>query len=425
MAGVSTSAPPGRSRPSRPRLRRSPFGSSPYGRVLTVPGALAFTSAGLVARFPMSMISLGIVVLVSSQTGAYTLAGALAATYTAANALGALPLARLVDRRGQAVVLGAAVTVSCAALGGLLLALETGHRGLLPFLLAAVGGLSIPNVGAAVRARWKHVLAAREDGGLLDTAFALEAVNDEVVFVLGPTLTTLLAAAVHPAAGLLTGTTAALLGTWALVLQRRTEPPSHMPEDTPLAPMPWLDLVPLALAAVMLGLLFGASEVVTVAFAEEAGAKAMAGVVLGVWSFGSLLSGLVVGGMTIRRDPGTRHRWGLLLLTVLLLPVPALGSLVPLTAVMFLAGLAISPTLIAAVTWVAALVPPSRLNEGMALYSTGLIAGIAPGAALAGLAVDRWGASAAYWVPIAAGGTGTVIAFLTRARRPAVEPVVT
>ena len=414
MDPVTTSAP----------ARRSP-GSSAYGRVLTVPGALAFTSAGLLARFPMSMISLGLVVLVSSQTGSYALAGAVAAVYMAANALGALPLARLVDRRGQGVVLGTAVTIACTALVALLLVLEAGGGGPWPFLLAAVAGLSIPNVGAAVRARWTHVLSAREEEGLLDTAFALEAVNDEVVFVLGPTLTTLLAAAVHPAAGLFTGTTAALLGTWALVVQRRTEPPAHVAENARTAPMPWGDLVPLALAAAMLGMLFGASEVVTVAFAEEAGSKAMAGVVLGVWSFGSLLSGLVVGGMTMRRDPSSRHRWGLLLITVLLLPVPALDSLVPLTAVMFLAGLAISPTLIAAVTWVAALVPPSRLNEGMALYSTGLIAGIAPGAALSGLAVDGWGASAAYWVPIAAGATGTLIAFLTRARRPAEEPVVT
>jgi predicted MFS family arabinose efflux permease len=326
------------------------------------------------------------------------------------------------------------VTVSCAALVGLLLVLEAGGRGPWPYVLAAVAGLSIPNVGAAVRARWKHALAHRDvahrdvtdrdDAHLLDTAFALEAVNDEVVFLLGPTLTTLLASVVHPAAGLVTGTAAALVGTWALVVQRHTEPPLQVAAGTKAAPMPWLQLAPLALAAVMLGMLFGACEVVTVAFADEVGNKAFGGVALGFWALGSLLSGLVAGGLTMRRDPATRHRWGMLLITALLLPLPALDSLVPLSAVMFLAGLAISPTLIAAVTWVAGLVPPSRLNEGMALYSTGLVAGVAPGAALSGLAVDGYGAAAAYWVPISAGATGTVIAFLARARRPAPEAVV-
>ena len=56
---------------------------------------------------------------------------------------------------------------------------------------------------------------------------------------------------------------------------------------------------------------------------------------------------------------------------------------------------------------------------------TGLIAGVAPGAALSGLAVDAYGAAPAYWVPIAAGATGTLIAFLTRARRAYTEPLVT
>jgi MFS family permease len=371
------------------------------------------------------MVGLGIVVLVSSRTGSYATAGAVSAVYLAANALGALPLARLVDRRGQGVVLGVAVTLACAALVALLLAVESGLGGLWPHVFAALAGLVIPNVGAAVRARWKHTLTEEGDAPLLDTAFALEAVNDEVVFMLGPTLTTLLAASVHPAAGLVTAVVAALVGTWALVLQRRTEPPRQLlTEGRPLAPMPWGSLLPLGLSAVMLGLLFGACEVVTVAFAEEAGNKALGGVALGIWAFGSLLSGLVAGGLTMRRDAGTRHRWGLLVLTVLLLPLPALDSLVALCGVMFLAGMAISPTLIAAVTWVASLVPASRLNEGMALYSTGLIAGIAPGAALSGLAVDAWGAAPAYWVPIAAGATGTVIAFLTRARRPAPGPTV-
>ncbi len=417
MDPVSTSAPVRRSR-----------SDSAYRRVLTVPGALGFTSAGLLARLPMSMISLGIVVLVASRTGSYAVAGGVAAVYMATNALGALPLARLVDRRGQGVVLGTAVTIAGSALVALLLVLDAGDGrqvGAWPYVLAAVAGLSIPNVGAAVRARWKHALADREEEGLLDTAFALEAVNDEIVFVLGPTLTTLLAAAVHPAAGLLTGTAAALLGTWALVLQRRTEPPLQVVHGTARAPMPWADLVPLALAAVMLGGLFGAAEVVTVAFAEEAGNTALAGVVLGIWSLGSVGSGIVVGRRTPRHDPGTRHRWGMLLITVLLLPLPAIDDLVVLTAVMFLAGIAVSPTLIAAVTWVSGLVPPSRLNEGMALYSTGLIAGVAPGAALSGLVVDSYGAAAGYWVPIAAGATGTVIAFATRARRPAGDPVVT
>ena len=47
-----------------------------YRQVLTIPGAWVFSVGGLLARLPMAMVSLGIVLLVSSRTGSYGLAGA-------------------------------------------------------------------------------------------------------------------------------------------------------------------------------------------------------------------------------------------------------------------------------------------------------------------------------------------------------------
>ena len=83
-----------------------------YRRVLTLPGALVFSGSGLVARLPISMVSLGIVLLVSTRTGSYSLAGTVAAAYLIANALFAVPQARLIDRLGQSRVLPLAAAVS-------------------------------------------------------------------------------------------------------------------------------------------------------------------------------------------------------------------------------------------------------------------------------------------------------------------------
>ena len=58
-----------------------------YRRVLGLPGALVFSMSGLVARLPISMISLGIVLLVSTRTGSYGLAGTVSASFLIANAL--------------------------------------------------------------------------------------------------------------------------------------------------------------------------------------------------------------------------------------------------------------------------------------------------------------------------------------------------
>ncbi len=64
-----------------------------------------FSMSGLVARLPISMVSLGIVLLVSTRTGSYSLAGAVSAAFLVANAVLAVPQARLIDRLGQSRVL--------------------------------------------------------------------------------------------------------------------------------------------------------------------------------------------------------------------------------------------------------------------------------------------------------------------------------
>jgi predicted MFS family arabinose efflux permease len=387
--------------------------TSPYRRVLATPGALAFSSSGLLARLPISMIGLGIVLLVSNRTGSYSQAGALSAVYIASNALVAVFLARLVDRRGQ-TVLGIAASVSAIALASSVLAVEYGWAAPLPHVFAALAGASLPNVGAAVRARWSHVL---EDRRLLDTAFAVEAVNDEVVFVVGPTLVTLLASAVDPVVGLAAAGAASLTGTWLLVTQRRTEPPRQRPDSLagPRTPMPWGRLAPLVAGGLMLGVMFGGTEVAAVAFADEAGRPAAAGVLLALWALGSLIAGVVSGGLTFTRPPAVRYLIGVCALAVLMVPLPFVEGLVPLGVLLFLAGFAISPTMIAAVSWIEMIVPRDRLNEGMTIFSTGMVAGVAPGAAFVGVAIDQVGASRAFWVPVAAGLVAAVVATVSTA----------
>ncbi len=383
---------------------------SPYRRVLAIPGAASFSATGLLARMPMSMVSLGIVLLVSTRTGSYAVAGGVSAAYVAATALGAVPLARLVDRLGQGRVLGAAASFSALALAFLMVAVEGGWPTPMPHLFAVLAGLTMPNVGAAVRERWSHVV---QDRKLLDTAFAVEAVNDELVFMLGPTIVTLLASWVHPLAGLAAAGLAAVGGTWALVVQRRTEPPRHHRSlrSEPHRPMPWAGLVPLLSGGLMLGVLFGGCEVAVVAFADETGGTAAAGLLLAVWALGSLMAGLVSGALTFRRSAATRYRMGVLALALVMMPLPFVEGRLLLGVLLFLGGFAISPTMIAAVSWIEALVPRERLNEGMVLFSTGMVAGVAPGAALVGMVVDAAGASASFWVPAAAGTVGTVMAF--------------
>jgi predicted MFS family arabinose efflux permease len=387
-----------------------------YRRALGLPGALRFSVAGVVARLPIAMIGIGIVLLVTEHTGSYAVAGRLTAVYVIGNAVGAMPVARLVDSLGQSRVLLPAGLVSATALALMVVAVTEEWSRVVAYVAAAVAGTTFPNVGSAVRARWAHAVRDRDT---LETAFAWEAVADETVFILGPTLVTLLAAALDPVAALALAVCALLVGTAWLTTQRATEPPVHASGDPATGerparqPMPWAGLAPLVATALMLGSMFGGAEVATIALADEQDQPAMAGVILAFWATGSLVAGLVTGALDFRRSAPARLRGGLLGLAVLMAPTPLVTHLWGMATLLLFAGLAIAPSLIAATSWIESMVPPRRLNEGLAVFHTALVVGIAPGAAVTGMVVDHGGASASYWVPACSAVLGAVAGAFT------------
>ncbi|MDQ4053849.1 MAG: MFS transporter [Actinomycetota bacterium] len=373
-----------------------------YRRILGRPGTALFSATGLVARLPMSMVGLGIVLLVEGRSGSYGVAGAVAAAYMIANAILAIVQGRLLDRLGQARVLSGASLVFGVAMVLLMWSVEADWPIGTAYLFAAIAGASLPQIGSCVRARWSYVLSAPEE---VQTAYALEAVVDEVVFILGPILVTVLATGINPVAGLVTAMVTGVGGSLAFSGQRATEPPAHRDErdDGARPPMPWRTVIPLIVVFAGLGVLFGAAEVTTVAFADEQGNKAYAGPLLALWALGSLVAGVVTGALTWRTGPAERVRWGALGMACAMVPLSFIGA-VPLMGLMLLVGgLAIAPTLVAAMSLTAQIVPASRLTEGMAIMHTGLVAGLAPGATISGFVVDHSGASTAYLVSLAAG----------------------
>ncbi len=384
----------------------------PYRRILVLPGALAFSLAGLLARTPISMVSLGIVLLVADRTGSYGYAGAVAASQVLAGAISTPVQGRLLDRFGQSRLLPVAGAVFAGGVLATVVAVESGRAAPVPHLCAALAGAGLPPVGSAVRARWRHLL---EDRAQLDTAFALEAVVDEIVFVVGPVLVTLLATQLPAWSGLAVAGALGLTGALVLAPQRATEPPvAPRGGNRRRSPMSWRGLACLAVVGAGLGGIFGATEVVTVAFADEAGSTAAAGPMLAVWAAGSLLAGLAMGARTQQRHALTRLRWSTAGLTVAMAVLVFLPGITSVTVVLFVAGFAIAPTLIATISLVEQTVPRSRLTEGIAWISTGIAAGVAPGAAISGQVIDAAGASIAYLVPVASGLLAVLVSFMLR-----------
>ena len=380
-----------------------------YAALFAVPGSWAFSLAGWLARLPMPMVGLGTVLLVAGETGSYGLAGALSGTLALAFSVASPQWARLIDRRGQSAVLRWAV--ACYLTTGLAFAVSVvvGGPHWLWFLLAAVTGASEPNIGALVRARWAHAL----DGDRRQTAFAFESVVDEVVFVVGPPLVTLLATLIAPPAGFLTGLALGAAGGLWLAALRDSEPPVHALD--PAGPRPRTVLrnpaiLVVGLAYLAVGTVFGAVDVVVVGFAQEQGAPAMAGLVLATYAGGSLVAGLVYGvarlpGSLAARYVGCAVFFGLIAQTMHLA-----GSLAVLVPIAFVSGLAIAPVLVSGISLVESRVSRGTLTEALTWTNTGLTLGVTAGSALAGAAVDAWGAQTAFVVPALAAGLAGLLA---------------
>ena len=385
----------------------------PYRDVFARPGAVAFCVAAVLARLPMSMVGISIVLVVSTAYGSYGLAGQVSAVLAVVAAISAPQIARLVDRHGQSRVMRPAVAAGAVGLVVLTVATAAHAHPAWLFLGAVLAGLG-GNIGALVRARWSHVLAAEPH--LVHTAYSLESALDELVFVVGPIAATALATSAFPEAGLVVPLVAAVVGGVWFLAQRRTEPPvaprttTRHERHLGVLRMPGIVLVLVVFLG--MGTMFGATDVSTVAFASEHGHRGAAGAVLAVCSLGSLLAGLFYGSRRWHRPLAQLYAVCMLGLAVAECLFLVAGSLPALAAVMFVVGLGIAPSIISGNALVQALVPPARLTEGLSWVGTAINLGVSLGAAVAGSRIDAAGSRGGYLVVAGAAVTIAVVTAL-------------
>src|SRR5215510_13235661 len=384
----------------------------PYVEVLRLPGALGFSSAGFIARMPMSMFGLGTVLLIAALTRRYGLAGVVAAVGSVGYAVAAPQFAKLTDRYGQRRVLRPQVAVFTAATAGLMVLAEARAPLAVVVISSLLAGATMPSMGPMVRARWSTLLGGTTR---LHTAFSLESVADEIIFMVGPVIVALLATDVYPAAGLAVALLLCLVGTVLFTAQRRTEPPPQpragsattagtLPAMARAARRPRVAaLVTLVPVYGLMGAMFAAIELSTVAFAGEHGHQQLAGLVLGVYALGSAGGGLWYGSRHWHSPLPRRFVITLGLMTsgvAMFWWQPGFASLFP---VIFVAGVAIAPTLITGYSLIDHLAPPERRTECMTWLSSAIGVGLAIGAPAACRLMDLSGARAGYLLAAAFG----------------------
>lgn len=382
-----------------------------YKAILSLPGSKQFSSAGFIARSPMAMYGLATVLLVQSRTDSYFLAGVVGATLSLAAAVGAPISSRFADRFGQHRVLPLVLTVHSISLTSLIGTVLLEFPFYLVVLSAVFSGLAMPSVGPMVRARWMYI---SKNDRQLNTAFAFESVVDEVIFVLAPPIVTVLCVSVFDASGLILSIILVTSGSIWLTTQRTTEPPPHPKEkkrSKPAILMP--GMISIFLIFMLFGGVWGSAEIVVVAFSEALGNKNLAGALIAVWSFGSLVAGVIFGTANFTGSISIRFTVTMFFFSLSLFALPFIHSFEVMFPVLLIAGLAISPALITGYTLVGRLVFKDQLTEGLAWANTGSGLGLSLAAPLAGWLIDEVGPDAAFWLVSISGLVGFLLTVIS------------
>jgi MFS family permease len=283
--------------------------SATYRTLLRAPGAAPFFLTAAAGRVGIAMTSLGIVWLVHARTGSYTTAGLVTGGFAVAEAVAGPQLARLIDRFGQARVLPPALLAHAAAVATLLALVAAGTPDWLMTAGGILTGATIPQLGALSAARWAALLRD-ERAAALPTAFVLESLANELAYLAGPALVSILGASGYPAAGTVLAAALVVAGGLCFAAQRRTAPPASGAAERnrtgrSLLRPGFMVLVGVNLA---IGGFFGAMQISVTAFAVEHGAAGLAAALFTVSSCASLLAGWTgcAGGAQLR---GCNWRW--------------------------------------------------------------------------------------------------------------------
>jgi MFS family permease len=364
--------------------------------------------AATVGRLPLGIVSIATILLVHESTGSYADAGVVLAANTAALALASPVQGRLVDRHGQPALLIPAAVIEAAALTALWIAADAGAATGVLAALAAVAGMTVPPLSPCMRMLWRDLL--RDSSTRLDTAYALESVLVELVFIAGPLVTALIVAFASPAATLVVAAALILGGTVVFATAAASRKWRSTPGDgAGRSALASPGIRTLVAAIVPAGAALGIVELTTVVFAREHGDPAWAGVLVALLGAGSMAGGLWYGARTWGGPVSVRFVVLAWLFAAGLLPLAIAGSIPVMAILLVIAGLALAPVTACVYVLVGEIAPAGMLTEGYTWLITANVVGSSGGAALAGLLNEHWQPSVAFVVAAAAAALSALI----------------
>ena len=376
-----------------------------YVEILRARHAARLLVGTLVGRLPNAVAAIVVVLFVRAEGGTYSLAGALAAVYGVANAVGQPVLGRLVDLHGQPRVQLPAAVVSAAAMTVFAL------TGLEPIAVAyaamVVAGLFTPPLEGGLRALWPVVLRREEQ---VHTAYAMDAVAQEVMFTVGPLLVTLCASLWSARVAVVVLNVVGVLGALSVAVS----PPSRAWRSAPreahwLGALRSRGLLVLLGAFLFVGMALGSIAVAAVSYADGHGGDGVYGWLMAAIGLGALVGGSVYGARRWPGAPERRLRVLVALLALCYLPLMLMPGVVAMVGLTAVAGVFLAPCIACAFVLVDRHAPSGTVTEAFSWLVTTFTVGASVGTGVAGPVVQAGGALWGFAVPGAAGAVSLLV----------------
>jgi MFS family permease len=373
---------------------------SSYGALFRAPGFLRVISSQLYARFPFGMMTLAFVLHIEHVHNSYAVAGLALGADTIGAAVSGPVLGRLLSKFGTTRVLVTSATIGAAAMLGIAL-LDASPVGMIA--LALVVGLTSPPIQTAARTIYPSLVKKKD----LNAVYSLDATSQELIWVIGPVLATVLAAQINTVFVVVLMAAVQVSGVIWFCSNKEV---SQAVIPSPERKMGGVLTNKIVLATAVLGLLliggFSGVEVGTVAVVSHD----LAGLVIGALSLGSIVGGVFLGNRV-------KSRWSLTWLLTLVLAGYALIWIAPANGVwlaicLFIAGVGVAPSLGILGTAIAGNLKPGDAAEANGWASTGQLMGYSAGAALSGIAIDSVSESSAFLVSLVFGVGAVLVAVM-------------
>lgn len=386
-----------------------------YRAVLSRPGALRLLSTALLGRMPQGMQSLAVLLLVRQTTHSYAAAGAAVGAGALAGALCGPLLGRLIDRVGRRMVVGPASVTQAGVYLGFALAARAHAPAPVLILCATLAGALVPPIAPVVRTLLRDLY---DDHAVRETAYSMEAIAQETIWIVGPLATTVIVTVASPSFAVAILGAIGLSGTLLFMRSPLLDRPlaheegnAHRGSALASADLRWL-LVPIAL----MGFALGAVEVGIPSLALHDGSRPASGFLLALWSLGSMAGGIQYSSTRWGSALGSRYAWLLALNCLVTAPLLFAGSIALAALFSFVAGLAIAPTFSCVYSLIGHVVIRGSEHEAFGWMLSGLISGVAAGSALGGVVIGSLGVRGPFLLAVGAAALAAAGAVRFRGR---------